>query len=149
MKKIFLLITIALAAAFAEPEGKYVDVELLSGTHQRAKFLGIENDTVSLGGYIQNKFTVVKIAKKQFKKIVDEQGNDLLNKADDSKPATKTENKVEPEQAKPVATQTEAAPVERKNAEQAKNRIEKNRTIERKSRTKGFHNKQASIKRIS
>ena len=80
MKKIFLLITIAFIAAFAkEPEGKYVDVELLSGTHQRAKFLGIENDTVSLGGYIQNKFTVVKIAKKQFKKITDEQGNDLLN----------------------------------------------------------------------
>ena len=79
MKKLFLLISIAFIAAFAEPEGKYVDVELLSGTHQRAKFLGIENDTVSLGGYIQNKFTVVKIAKKQFKKIVDEQGNDLLN----------------------------------------------------------------------
>ena len=79
MKKIFLLISIAFIAAFAEPEGKYVDVELLSGTHQRAKFLGIENDTVSLGGYIQNKFTVVKIAKKQFKKIVDEQGHDLLN----------------------------------------------------------------------
>ncbi len=79
MKNLFLLISIAFIAAFAEPEGKYVDVELLSGTHQRAKFLGIENDTVSLGGYIQNKFTVVKIAKKQFKKIVDEQGNDLLN----------------------------------------------------------------------
>lgn len=104
MKKIFLLISIALAAAFAEPDGKYVDVELLSGTHQRAKFLGIENDTVSLGGYIQNKFTVVKIAKKQFKKITDEQGNDLLNQANDSKPAAKTENKVESEQATPVET---------------------------------------------
>ena len=79
MKKIFLLLAIALTAAFSEPEGVFVDVELLSGTHQRAKFLGIENDTVSLGGYIQNKFTVVKIAKKQFKKIVDEKGNDLLN----------------------------------------------------------------------
>ena len=67
MKKIFLLLAIALTAAFSEPEGVFVDVELLSGTHQRAKFLGIENDTVSLGGYIQNKFTVVKIAKKQFK----------------------------------------------------------------------------------
>jgi len=79
MKKIFSILAIALVAAFADPEGKLVDVELLSGTHQRAKLMGIENDTVSLGGYIQNKFTIVKIAKKQFKKIVDEQGNDLLN----------------------------------------------------------------------
>ena len=53
-------------------------MELLSGTRQRAKLMGIENDTVSLGGYIQNKFTIVKIAKKQFKRIVDEKGNDLL-----------------------------------------------------------------------
>lgn len=80
MKKTFLLIAFAIATAFAaDPEGIFVDVELVSGTSQRAKLLGIENDTVSLGGYIQNKFTVVKIAKKQFKKIVDEQGNDLLN----------------------------------------------------------------------
>lgn len=79
MKKIFLIIAFALTAAFADSEGIFVDVELLSGTHQRAKFLGIENDTVSLGGYIQNKFTVVRIAKKQFKKIIDEHGNDLLN----------------------------------------------------------------------
>lgn len=81
MKKILLLIAIALTTVFADPSGVFVDVELLSGTRQRAQFLGIENDTVSLGGYIQNKFTVVKIAKKQFKKIVDEKGNDLLKEA--------------------------------------------------------------------
>ena len=86
MKKIFLLIAIALTAAFANPEGIFVDVELLSGTKQRAKLMGIENDTVSLGGYIQNKFTIVKIAKKQFKRIVDEKGNDLLSET----PQTKT-----------------------------------------------------------
>jgi hypothetical protein len=79
MKKIFLLIAIALTAAFADPEGIFVDVELLSGTRQRAKLMGIENDTVSLGGYIQNKFTIVKIAKKQFKRITDENGKDLLD----------------------------------------------------------------------
>ena len=78
MKKIFLLIAITLTAAFANPEGIFVDVELLSGTKQRAHLMGIENDTVSLGGYIQNKFTIVKIAKKQFKKIIDEKGNDLM-----------------------------------------------------------------------
>ena len=79
MKKIILLLAFALTAAFADPEGIFVDVELLSGTKQRAKLMGIENDTVSLGGYIQNKFTIVKIAKKQFKKIVDEKGTDLLS----------------------------------------------------------------------
>ena len=78
MKKIFLLLVLALTATFANPNGIYVDVELLSGTRQRAQLMGIENDTVSLGGYIQNKFTIVKIAKKQFKRIVDEKGNDLL-----------------------------------------------------------------------
>ena len=85
MKKIFLLIAVALTAAFADPEGIFVDVELLSGTKQRAKLMGIENDTVSLGGYIQNKFTIVKIAKKQFKRIVDEKGNDLLNETSQAK----------------------------------------------------------------
>lgn len=79
MKKIILLLAFALTATFADPEGIFVDVELLSGTKQRAKLMGIENDTVSLGGYIQNKFTIVKIAKKQFKKIVDEKGTDLLS----------------------------------------------------------------------
>ena len=92
MKKIFLLIAIALTAAFANPEGIFVDVELLSGTKQRAKLMGIENDTVSLGGYIQNKFTIVRIAKKQFKRIVDEKGNDLLNETQQAKAtAEKTE----------------------------------------------------------
>lgn len=71
----------ALTATFADPEGIFVDVELLSGTRQRAKLMGIENDTVSLGGYIQNKFTIVKIAKKQFKRIVDEKGNNLLDES--------------------------------------------------------------------
>jgi len=114
MKKIFLLIAIAFITAFAAEEGKYVDVELMSGTHQRAKFLGIENDTVSLGGYIQNKFTIVKIAKKQFKKIVDEQGNDLLNQASEPKQEkvstapTQAEVKTETKTAEP-ATKTKVA----------------------------------------
>ncbi|MBR6450059.1 MAG: hypothetical protein IKS96_08970 [Fibrobacter sp.] len=106
MKKIFSILAIALVAAFAEPEGKIVDVELLSGTHQRAKLIGIENDTVSLGGYIQNKFTVVKIAKGQFKKIVDEQGNDLLN-ADNAKGSP---TKKEPAAKEPVAVKESVKP---------------------------------------
>ena len=107
MKKIFSILAIALVAAFAEPEGKLVDVELLSGTQQRAKLMGIENDTVSLGGYIQNKFTIVKIAKGQFKKIVDEQGNDLLN-ADNTQG---TSTKKAPAAKEPVTTATSSSTV--------------------------------------
>ncbi len=83
MNKLFyipLLIATALLHA-AESKGIEAQVELLSGTKQKAQFLGIEKDTVNLGGYIKDKFTVVRIAKNQFKSIVDMQGNDLLNPA--------------------------------------------------------------------
>lgn len=73
---IFLFTAILWAA---DPQGVFANVELISGTKQKAQFLGIENDTVQLGGYIKNNFTIVRIAKKQFKSIVDENGNDLLN----------------------------------------------------------------------
>lgn len=63
----------------AENQGVYVTVELVSGATQNAHFLGIEQDTVSLGGTIQGKFTVLRIAKDRFKSITDEKGNDLLN----------------------------------------------------------------------
>ncbi len=72
---ILLLVQVLLAA---EPQGPSVNVELLSGTKQKAQFLGIVNDTVQLGGFINNKFTVVRIAKDKFKSIVDSSGTDLL-----------------------------------------------------------------------
>lgn len=83
MKKIALTLAICFISQVcaADPQGSYAQVELLSGTKQKAQFLGIANDTVSLGGYIKNKFTIVKFPKSQFKSIVDEQGNDLLNPA--------------------------------------------------------------------
>ena len=86
LKKFVLLIATLLVpfALAAEPQGKFAQVELLSGTRQKAQFLGIVNDTVSLGGYIKNQFTIVKFPKSQFKSIVDEEGNDLLNAAPDS-----------------------------------------------------------------
>lgn len=62
----------------AETKGIEVHVELLSGTTQKAQFLGIDKDSVSLGGYIKNQFTVIKIHKSQFKSIVDAAGNDML-----------------------------------------------------------------------
>ena len=81
LKKFVLLIAtlLAVAAFAADPQGKFAQVELLSGTRQKAQFLGIANDTVSLGGYIKNTFTIVKFPKSQFKSIIDEDGNDLLN----------------------------------------------------------------------
>ncbi|MCQ2060799.1 MAG: hypothetical protein MJY47_04335 [Fibrobacter sp.] len=83
MKKFFfpLLLCLATLLYAEDPQGIFVNVELLSGTKQKAQFLGIEKDTVHLGGYINNKFTVVRIAKGQFKSIVDEKGNDLLHQA--------------------------------------------------------------------
>lgn len=61
-----------------EPQGVLVNVELLSGTSNTAHFLGIERDTVILGGNIKGKFTTIRIPKKNFKSIVDADGNDLL-----------------------------------------------------------------------
>ena len=80
MKKVFAALALALAAfAFSQQEqGISANVELFSGTKQRAQFLGIENDTVKLGGYVKNQFTVVRIHKDKFKSILDDNGNDLL-----------------------------------------------------------------------
>ena len=80
MKKVIAALAVSLAAfAFSQEQGVSVDVELLSGTKQHAQFLGITNDTVQLGGYIQNKFTVLRIPKEKFKSIKDSLGNDMLN----------------------------------------------------------------------
>lgn len=96
MSKLFHISLLFLATLlFAQTtNGVEVKVELVSGTTQKAQFLGIENDTVSLGGYIKDKFTVIRIAKGQFKSIVDAQGKNLLDqatpKAEASKAASST-----------------------------------------------------------
>ena len=83
MKKFFYIPLLIFATMLhaAESKGIEAHVELISGTTQKAQFLGIENDTVNLGGYIKDQFTIVRIPKGQFKSIVDKQGNDLLNPA--------------------------------------------------------------------
>ena len=81
MKKLVLTLAIFWVSAIWADEGIPSLVELVTGTKQSARFLGIQNDTVSLGGTIQGKFTVIRIPKNRFKSIVDEQGNDLLNGA--------------------------------------------------------------------
>lgn len=79
-KFFFTLLLLVTALLYAqENQGVRANVELVNGTKQSAMFLGVQQDTVSLGGIIQGKFTVVKILKNRFKSIVDEQGNDLLN----------------------------------------------------------------------
>lgn len=88
---IALILLLAQVLLAAEQQGPSVSVELLSGTKQKAQFLGIQNDTVQLGGYINNKFTVVRIPKEKFKSIVDSSGADLLqNKADSATVKTDT-----------------------------------------------------------
>lgn len=80
MKKILLTIILFAIALHAENlQGVRANVELVSGAKQIAQFLGIQQDTVSLGGMIKGNFTVIKIAKNRFKSIVDDNGNDLLN----------------------------------------------------------------------
>lgn len=69
----------AFTAYAGEIQGIRATVELISGTRQTAQFLGIQNDTVSLGGSIKGQFTVVRIPANRFKNITDEQGNDLLH----------------------------------------------------------------------
>ena len=109
MKKIVLTLAFGIFSQVcaADPQGIYAQVELLSGTKQKAQFLGIANDTVSLGGYIKNQFTVVKFPKTQFKSIVDEQGNDLLNPAS-ADTAAKTDSAVTDTTAAVPATDTTA-----------------------------------------
>lgn len=108
MKKIVLTLAFCLFSQIcaADPQGVYAQVELLSGTKQKAQFLGIANDTVSLGGYIKNQFTVVKFPKSQFKSIVDEKGNDLLNSAS---PADSANTAVDSTKAAEAATADSAS----------------------------------------
>ncbi len=89
MNKFFLSILLLVSAFLYAQEvpGVRANVELVNGAKQNAMFLGVHQDTVSLGGIIQGKFTVVKILKNRFKSIVDEQGNDLLNTVQNSDPA--------------------------------------------------------------
>ena len=83
MKKFILTFVLFWAfAAFAdELQGVRATVELVTGAKQTAQFLGIQNDTVSLGGSIKGQFTVVRIPANRFKSITDEKGADLLHGA--------------------------------------------------------------------
>jgi hypothetical protein len=61
MKFIFLLLLFLSYLHARLPEnGESVFVELKSGIRQKAEFAGFSADTVLLGGYIKNKYTIVE-----------------------------------------------------------------------------------------
>lgn len=74
----FFFIFYGLGLATEIQEAPSVFVELHSGTKQNAKYLGFVQDTVILGGYIQNEYTEVKLHIQAFKSIKDSSGHELL-----------------------------------------------------------------------
>lgn len=113
---LFFLTSFSISQESTTPEnlGVRAKVELVSGVTQYAQFLGIHQDTVSLGGKIKGKFTVIKITKDRFKSIVDEQGVDLLNPA----PTPSTEAVTEPTEENPTVTEpTDSASIDSATAE--------------------------------
>ena len=100
MKKILLTFALFWVSVIWAEEGIPSHVELVTGAKQDAQFLGIKDDTVSLGGTIQGQFTVIRIHKGRFKSIVDEQGNDLLNQ-----PQAPAEASTQEASAQEVSTQ--------------------------------------------
>lgn len=78
MKAIFwVFIFAAVAFARAPAEGESVFVELKSGVKQKAIFSGFSGDTVLLGGYIKNEFTIVRLPQSSFKAVTSEAGEAL------------------------------------------------------------------------
>lgn len=78
MKAIFWLLIFAAALfARAPSAGETVFVELNSGIRQKAIFSGFSGDTVLLGGYIKNEFTIVRLPKSSFKAVTSEAGETL------------------------------------------------------------------------
>lgn len=77
MKKLSLLIFLCVSILFGEPleHGIPVTVRLQSGSTQKADFIGISKDTIFLGGYINEKFTTVKILSNRIASITDSTGN--------------------------------------------------------------------------
>lgn len=95
MKKILLTFALFWVSVIWAEEGIPSHVELVTGAKQDAQFLGVQNDTVSLGGTIQGKFTVIRIHKDRFKSIVDDQGNDLLNQPQEAPQSAPAEASVQ------------------------------------------------------
>ena len=112
MKKILLTFALFWVSVIWAEEGIPSHVELVTGAKQDAQFLGIKDDTVSLGGTIQGQFTVIRIHKDRFKSIVDEQGNDLLNQPQDAPAEAATQDTTIQDSTVQDSTQSDSAAVE-------------------------------------
>lgn len=86
MKKLFALLGSCFAFLFAEniERGFPVSVRLTSGASQKAEYVGSVEDTVRLGGFISDTFTVVKILKDRIASLIDSNGNVLTIEQADS-----------------------------------------------------------------
>lgn len=93
----FLLVFVSFIWAI-DPQGPTVYVELNSGTKQKAQYLGSIQDTIILGGYIQNSYTKIKLPKSAFKSILDSTGQSLF----------KTENEFSSKDTASTVEKTEA-----------------------------------------
>lgn len=79
MKKIFVLLLFVISGLGAEEirRGIPLSVTLASGTSRQAEYLGSSGDTLFLGGFVADTFTVVKIQKERILSIEDSAGNSL------------------------------------------------------------------------
>ena len=107
----FLLVFVSLIWAI-DPQGPTVYVELNSGTKQKAQYLGSIQDTVILGGYIQNSYTKIKLPKSAFKSILDSTGQSLF----------KTENELSSKESASTIEKAEASVEEKVEAISLKNK---------------------------
>ncbi len=79
MKKIFALLPFIISGLGAEEiqRGVPLSVTLVSGTTQQAEYLGYSGDTLLLGGFVADTFTVVKIPRERILSLADSAGNPL------------------------------------------------------------------------
>ncbi len=79
MKKIFAILLLAVSGLIAEEiqRGLPLSVSLVSGTIRQAEYIGSSGDTLFLGGFVADTFTVVKIQKERIQEIRDSAGNVL------------------------------------------------------------------------
>lgn len=79
MKKIFLFFLSFSLFVYAETRrGFPVSVELISGAKQNAELVGAAGDTLFLGGFVADTFTVVKILKSRVANLRDSSGNAIV-----------------------------------------------------------------------
>ncbi len=86
MKKLFSIFFFcaALVWAYDSQKGVPVSIRLVTGSVQKAEYLGSSGDTLFLGGFIADTFTVVKIIKDRVSEWRDSAGNSITFSLADS-----------------------------------------------------------------